>query len=74
MGEQYDKGFLAGWLDASLGIGYPSVIAEEYAAGWGLGYREGHAAYGLGRRRTDIGRTPDRRRRTPERRKENEMT
>jgi len=47
MGSHYDDGFLAGWMDASLGIRYPIPVADAYPEGWGLGYIEGHASYGL---------------------------
>lgn len=57
----YDAGFLAGWMDASLGIKYPIPVNNAYPEGWGYGYREGHASYGLGRRREDLGHVPDRR-------------
>ena len=39
------EGFLAGWLDASLGIAYPIPVCNAYPEGWGHSYREGQAAY-----------------------------
>jgi len=47
MGSHYDDGFLAGWMVASLGIRFPIPVADAYPEGWGLGYIEGHASYGL---------------------------
>ena len=49
MNDHYNDGFLMGWLDASLGQNYPIPINQAYPEGWGYGYREGQAAYRVGR-------------------------
>jgi hypothetical protein len=46
--NHYDKGFLSGWLDASLGQRYPIPVANAYPEGWGKGYAEGQEAYRVG--------------------------